>query len=245
MELTPKELFAAGVHFGHQLRHWNPKSKYYIYSNRYGMSIIDLEKTHALLRNACEFVYELASNGKNILFIGTKKQSQVIIRESALKVDMPFCINRWLGGTLTNFMTIERSLSKYKYFLEMDKEGKGTKVHKKEASAMRREMKRMTRKFEGIQKLKEYPSALFIIDAHREKIAVKEANNLNIPVVALVDTNSDPSVIQYPIPGNDDNVKSICIIVEEIIKSIKKGISFRVKSEELSNQSKKIISIRN
>jgi len=227
MNTTPKDLLDAGVHFGHQLRRWNPKSKPYVYDNRNGISIIDLEKTHNFLQKACDFMEETIASGKKVLFIGTKKQAQEIVREAATSCQMPFCVNRWMGGGLTNFTTIKSSLAKYRKFLKMDQEGELDKLPGKEEAAIRRQMSRMNRNFEGMLDVDELPAALFVIDSKTEEIAVAEANRLNIPVVGLVDTNSDPSLLDYPIPGNDDAVKSIRIIVETIMEAAQNGLAKR------------------
>lgn len=227
MNTTPKDLLDAGVHFGHQLRRWNPKSKPYVYDNRNGISIIDLEKTHALLEKAYAKVEETIASGKDILFIGTKKQAQEIVREAAASCQMPFCVNRWMGGGLTNFTTIKSSLAKYRKFLKMDQEGELEKLPGKEEAAIRRQMSRMNRNFEGMLEVSELPAVVFIIDTKNEEIAVAEANRLGIPVIGLVDTNSDPTVLDFPIPGNDDAVKSIRIIVETILEAAQNGLAQR------------------
>lgn len=227
MNTTPQDLLDAGVHFGHQLRRWNPKSKPYVYDNRNGISIIDLEKTHACLEKACEKIEEIVASGKDVLFIGTKKQAQEIVRETATACQMPFCVNRWMGGGLTNFATIKTSLTKYRKFLKMDEEGELEKLPGKEEAAIRRQMSRMDRNFEGILHIEELPAAVFVVDTKNEEIAVAEANRLGIPVIGLVDTNSDPTVLDYPIPGNDDAVKSIRIIVETIMEAVQEGLSKR------------------
>ena len=224
---TPQDLLDAGVHFGHQLPRWNPKSKPYVFDNRNGISIIDLAQTHALLGKACEFVESTIASGKDILFVGTKKQAQEIMREAATASQMPFCVNRWMGGGLTNFATIKTSLAKYRKFLKMEQDGELEKLPGKEEAAIRRQMSRMNRNFEGILEIKELPAALFVVDTLNEEIAVAEANRLGIPVIGLVDTNSDPSVIDYPIPGNDDAVKSIRIIVETIMEAAQNGLAQR------------------
>lgn len=227
MNTTPKDLLDAGVHFGHQLRRWNPKSKPYVYDNRNGISIIDLEKTHALLEEACEKLESFVASGKDILFIATKKQAQDIVREAATTCQMPFCVNRWMGGGLTNFATIKTSLSKYRKFLKMDQEGELEKLPGKEEAAIRRQMSRMNRNFEGMLEVNALPAAVFVIDTKNEEIAVAEANRLGIPVIGLVDTNSDPTVLDHPIPGNDDAVKSIRIIVETVVEAIQEGLAKR------------------
>ena len=227
MNTTPKALLDAGVHFGHQLRRWNPKSKPYVYDSRNGISIIDLEKTHALLEKACAKLEEVVASGKDVLFIATKKQAQDVVREAATSCQMPFCVNRWMGGGLTNFATIKSSLSKYRKFLKMDLEGELEKLPGKEEAAIRRQMSRMNRNFEGMLEVEELPAAVFVIDTKNEEIAVAEANRLDIPVIGLVDTNSDPTVLDYPIPGNDDAVKSIRIIVETVLEAIQEGLAKR------------------
>ena len=227
MNTTPKDLLDAGVHFGHQLRRWNPKSKPYVYDNRNGISIIDLEKTHALLEKAYAKIEETVASGKDVLFIGTKKQAQEIMREAATACNMPFCVNRWMGGGLTNFTTIKSSLAKYRKFLKMDQEGELEKLPGKEEAAIRRQMSRMNRNLEGMLDVTELPAAVFVVDTKNEEIAVSEANRLGIPVIGLVDTNSDPTVLDYPIPGNDDAVKSIRIIVETILEAAQNGLSQR------------------
>jgi len=227
MNTTPKDLLDPGVHFGHQLRRWNPKSKPFVYDNRNGISIIDLEKTHACLEKACQKIEEIVAAGKEVLFIGTKKQAQEIVREAATACQMPFCVNRWMGGGLTNFATIKSSLVKYRKFLRMDQEGELDKLPGKEEAAIRRQMSRMNRNFEGILALESLPAAIFVIDTLNEEIAVAEANRLGIPVFGLVDTNSDPTLLDYPIPGNDDAVKSIRIIVETMMEAIQQGVAKR------------------
>ena len=220
MNITINDLLDAGVHFGHQLRRFNPKAKRYVYDNRHGISVIDLEQTFALLDEAATYIEELVTSGQNVLFVGTKRQAQEIIREAATACQMPFCANRWMGGTLTNYSTIKSSLDKYKNYLAMDADGSLDKLHNKEASAIRREMNRMLRNFEGLLEMTELPAAIFVIDINHEKIAVAEANRMNVPLIALVDTNSDPNLIDKPIPGNDDSIKSIRVIVETIVEAV-------------------------
>ena len=221
MNITVKDLLDAGVHFGHQTRRWNPKSKPYVFDHRSGVSIIDLEKSAAALE-------EIVAGGKDVIFVGTKRQAQEILREAANMCGMPYCVNRWLGGTLTNFETILTSLKKYKKFLGMESSGALDKLYAKEAAAIRREMDRMNRNFEGIKDISKLPGAAFIVDIKNEEIAVAECRRLGIPVVAIVDTNSDPTLVDYPIPANDDAVKSIRLITEIIVEAIQNGLSRRV-----------------
>ena len=232
MNVTIKDLFEAGVHFGHQLRRWNPKSKQYVYTHHNKMSIIDLGKTHTLLEKAANYVEELVAGGEDIMLVGTKKQAQEIIRESGTTCNMPFASNRWIGGTLTNFATVKTGIKKYNDYLAKEKSGELSKLPGKEAAAMRREMSRISRNFEGLLKVEKSPEALFVVDIQNEQIAVAEANRMNIPVVALVDTNADPSLVQYPVPGNDDSVKSVRIIVEVIVEAIQRGMDQRVAGQK-------------
>lgn len=230
MNVSVKDLLDAGVHFGHQVRRWNPKSKPFVYDNRHGISIINLEKTYDLLEKASQAIEQIVSQGKQVLLVGTKRQAVQPVRELASATNMPFCVNRWMGGTLTNFETVSASIAKYKKFLRMEEDGSLEKMHGKESAAIKRQMVRMSRDFEGLLNLNGLPGALFIIDSFNESIAVSEANRLKIPVVALVDSNSDPSLLSYPIPGNDDSTKSIRIIVDVILEAIQSGISKRVEA---------------
>ncbi len=227
MDITPKDLLDAGVHFGHQVRRWNPGFKPYLHDHLHGISIIDLEKTHRLLEEAGNFVSGIVAKGKDILLVGTKKQAQEIIREAAGMTQMPFCANRWMGGTLTNFTTIQSSLQKYRKFLQMEEDGSINALPKKEVAAIRRQMERMHRNFEGLINVEALPAALFVVDVRHEDIAVAEARRLGIPVVGIVDTNSNPSLADYPIPGNDDASKSIRILTEVIVEAIQTGMESR------------------
>src|SRR5580658_4716510 len=227
ISITPKDLLDAGVHFGHQTKRWNPKSKPYVFDHRQGISIIDLEKTHALLEKACTFIEETVANGGNVLFVGTKRQAKEIVREAAAASNMPFCVDRWLGGTLTNYETVKRSIAKFKKYQAMETSGEMSKLPRKEESAIKREMGRMQRNFNGISDMGGLPTALVVIDINHEKIAVAEAQRCGIPCVALVDTNSDPGLVTNPIPGNDDAVKSIRIIVDAIAAAVQSGFSQR------------------
>jgi len=229
MNVSVKDLLDAGVHFGHQVRRWNPKSKPFVYDNRHGISIINLEKTYDLLERAAQSIEEIVSTGKQVLLVGTKRQAIEPIRELAAATNMPFCVNRWMGGTLTNYETVSTSIAKYKKYLKMEEDGSLDKMHGKESAAIKRQMTRMNRDFEGLLNLQGLPGALFVIDSFNESIAVAEANRLKIPVIALVDSNSDPSVLSHPIPGNDDSTKSIRIIVDVILDAIQTGASKRVK----------------
>ncbi len=227
MNITVKDLLDAGVHFGHQKRRWNPKSRPFVYDHRNGVSIIDLEKTHACLEAATAFVEQLVASGKDILFIATKRQAQDTMREAAKTCNMPFAVNRWMGGGLTNFATIKNSLEKYRKYLRMESDGSLAKMHKKEAAVIKRQMARMHRNFEGMIEVRALPGAVFVIDTKNEAIAINEASRLGIPSIGLVDTNADPSKITYPIPGNDDAVKSVRLIVETVCEAIQAGLARR------------------
>ena len=241
MNITINDLFEAGVHLGHQKRRWNPKSKSFIYDHRGGISIINLEKTYKLLDEACAFAQELASKGQKILFVATKKQAQDIVREIATSVNMPFCVNRWLGGCLTNFETVKRSLNKYRRFLAMEADGTLASMLKKEAAVIRRQMVRMHRGFEGMLEVQELPDAVFVVDVNYEDIVVAEAKRLGIPLIAMVDTNSDPSGITHVIPANDDSAKSIRIILDTIAQAIHTGQSTYDSKQADLKKTKKVI----
>jgi small subunit ribosomal protein S2 len=227
ISITPKDLLDAGVHFGHQTKRWNPRSKPFIFDHRQGVTIIDLAKTYENLEKACAFIENTVGNGGNILLVGTKRQAKDIVREAAAATGMPFSVDRWLGGTLTNYETVKKSIAKYKKYQAMETSGEMSKLPRKEESAIKREMSRMQRNFNGIAEMGGLPSALFIVDVGHEAIAVAEAARCGIPSIALVDTNSDPSLVTYPIPGNDDAVKSVRIIVETIVAAIQAGLSQR------------------
>jgi len=227
MNVTPKDLLDAGVHLGHQTKRWNPRSKPYVFDHRQGITIIDLEKTHAALEKACTFIENLVAHGDDVLLVGTKRQAQELIREAASTTGMPYVTTRWMGGTLTNFETIKKSLAKFKKYQAMDVSGELAKFSSKEESAIRREMARMTRNFDGIIGMTALPRAMFVIDTTYEAIAVAEAKRMNIPSIGLVDTNSDPTQLTHPIPGNDDAAKSVRIIIETIVEAIQAGLAHR------------------
>jgi small subunit ribosomal protein S2 len=237
ISVTVKDLLDAGVHFGHQTKRWNPRSKPYVFDHRQGISIIDLGKTHAALEKACQFLTDTVANGGVVLFVGTKRQAQEIIREAATATNMPFCVDRWLGGTLTNFQTVTRSIAKFKKYQQMETNGEMDKLASKEIAAIKREMTRMTRNFNGISDMAELPAAMFVVDTNHEKIAVAEGNRCGLATVGLVDTNSDPSQLKYPIPGNDDAVKSVRIIVEAVVAAIQAGLAQRDSRRSSRSQS--------
>jgi len=218
-----KQLLEAGVHFGHQTSRWNPKMKTYIFGEKSGVYIIDLEKTNELLKKAAEFMRDVARAGSYILFVGTKRQAQDIVKEQALRCGMFHVTQRWLGGTLTNYLTIRKSVKKLEKFENMKNEDTYNSLSKKEKVHLDKEIGKLNRMMEGIRKMDRLPGALFVIDSKKEEIAVKEARKLSIPVVALIDTNSDPELIDYIIPGNDDAIKSISLITAFIAESIIDG----------------------
>ncbi|MDR1232748.1 MAG: 30S ribosomal protein S2 [Puniceicoccales bacterium] len=227
MRTSAEELFEAGVHVGHQKKRWNPKTRPYIFDHRNGITIINLVKTCEQIEKACEIARSIVAGGGDIWFVGTKKQARDITKEGATSADMPFCVNRWLGGTLTNFQTIECSLNKYKKFLTMEESGELAKMHKKEAAAVRRKMNRMHASFEGLMQIEEPPAALFIADIMHEHIAVAEAKKVGIPVFAIVDTNSDPTLVDYPVMCNDDSAKAIRMILGLFLEGVQEGIAIR------------------
>ncbi|MGH8020734.1 MAG: 30S ribosomal protein S2 [Opitutaceae bacterium] len=244
MNITPKDLLDAGVHFGHQTKRWNPRFKGFLFDHRQGISIIDLTKTHACLERASKFLEDLIAEGSDVLLVGTKRQAQEIVREAASSTGMPFCVNRWMGGTLTNFETIKRSIAKYKRYQEMEASGELAKMHKKEAAAIKREMERMHRNFEGISSLDKLPAAMLVVDVNYEDIAVAEGRRVGMKVVALIDTNSDPSLADYPVPGNDDAVKSIRIVLDTLVEAIQSGLSQR-DSRRISRGQQQLADARN
>ena len=225
--VTPKDLLDAGVHFGHQTKRWNPRSKPFIFDHRQGITIIDLAKTHEALEKACAFIEDTVAGGGSILLVGTKRQAKEIVREAAAATSMPFCVDRWLGGTLTNYETVRRSIAKFKKYQQMETAGELSKLPRKEESAIKRAMGRMQRNFNGIVEMGGLPTALFVVDINHEKIAVAEAARCKIPCAAIVDTNSDPGAVSHPIPGNDDAVKSIRIIVDTVVAAIQSGLALR------------------
>lgn len=227
MNITHKDLLDAGVHLGHQTKRWNPRSKPYVFGHRQGVTIIDLEKTYNALEKACAFIENLVGGGGDVLLVGTKTQAQELIREAATSTGMPYVTTRWMGGTLTNFETIKKSLAKFKKYQQMDTSGELAKLPKKEESAIRREMARMTRNFDGITGITGLPSAVFVIDVGYEEIAVREAKRMNIPCIGIADTNSDPTLLSHPIPGNDDATKAIRIVLDTIVESIQQGLAQR------------------
>ncbi len=220
-----KELLEAGVHFGHQTKRWNPKMKEYIFGERNGIYIIDLQKTLKLFKDASKFVVELCGSGKTILFVGTKRQAQDAISEEATRAGMPYINQRWLGGLLTNWVTVQKSVKRLQELDEMATDGRYELLTKKEVIRLERERKHLQANLAGIKSMKRLPDALFVVDSNNETIAVKEARKLGIPVVAVVDTNCDPTVVDYVIPGNDDALRAIRLFTSKIADSAAEGVN--------------------
>ena len=218
-----KELLEAGVHFGHQTKRWNPKMKEYIFGERNGIYIIDLQKTLKMFKEASKFVQELAADGKIVLFVGTKRQAQDAIAEEATKCGGFYINQRWLGGLLTNWVTVQKSVKRLKELDEMATDGRYELLPKKEVIKLERERKHLQANLAGIKNMNRLPDAIFVIDSNKEQIAVREARKLGIPVVAVVDTNCDPSEVDYVIPGNDDALRAIRLFTSKISESIAEG----------------------
>jgi small subunit ribosomal protein S2 len=219
-----KELLEAGVHFGHQTRRWNPKMKPFIFGKRNGIHIVDLQKTLHYFDEAAEFIRDLAANGQNVLFVGTKRQAQDAVREEAVRCGMFYMNHRWLGGTMTNFRTIRKSIDRFKE-IEAVLSAEESNLTKKERIRLEGQRRKMDRALGGIKDMENLPEALFIVDTVHEHIAVKEANRLGIPVVAVVDTNCDPEEVDFPIPGNDDAIRAIRLFTSRIADSVLEGLN--------------------
>ena len=218
-----KELLEAGVHFGHQTKRWNPKMKPFIFDARNGIHIIDLSKSVQQLNDACNFLSNTTRKGGHVLFVGTKKQAQEAVRESAKGCGEFYVTERWLGGTLTNFSTIKRSIARLKHIEKMDADGTMALLVKQEQSVLRREAARLVKYFEGIRAMDKFPGAMFVVDIKREHNAVAEARRLKIPIVAIVDTNCDPDLVDFPIAGNDDAIRSVRMILAAIVQAVTEG----------------------
>lgn len=225
--VTMKDLLECGVHFGHQTRRWNPKMKKYIFGVRKNIYIIDLQKTLRFFRAAYQQVLDAAAEGQTVLFVGTKKQARVAVRDAAIACGMPYVDNRWLGGMLTNFPTIQKSIRKLDIIEEMQANGQMNLLTKKEALMMNRQKEKLIAYLGGIRNMKTLPDMMFVVDAVKEHIAVQEARNLGIRIVAPLDTNCDPDVIDIPIPGNDDAIRSIQLFCKEMAEAINEGKALR------------------
>jgi len=221
--LTMKELLEAGVHFGHQTKRWNPKMQKYIFGERNGIYIIDLQKTLKKFREAYAFMRDLAAGGGTVLFVGTKKQAQEAVLEEATRCGMFYVNHRWLGGTLTNFATIRKSIARLKKLDEMKEMGDYERLPKKEVLGLEREREKLEKTLAGIKNMERLPSAIFIIDPKKETIAVEEAKRLAVPIVAIVDTNCDPTGIDFPVPGNDDAIRAVRLITARMADALNEG----------------------
>ena len=230
--VSQEQLLEAGCHFGHLTRKWNPKMAPYIFMEQDGIHIIDLHKTQVKLEEASNAVKNLVKSGRKILFVATKKQAKDIIKEAAAASSMPFAVERWLGGMLTNFATVRKSIKKMQTIDKMATDGTYANINKKEKLMLEREKAKLSSVLGGIADMSRLPSALFIVDVKREHLAVAEAMRLHIPTIAMVDTNSDPTNIDFPIPANDDSSKSIKLIVDAIVAAIEEGLNERNKEKD-------------
>ena len=221
--ISMKQLLEAGVHFGHQTRRWNPKMAKYIFTERNGIYIIDLQKTVKKVDEAYAFLRDIAAEGKSVLFVGTKKQAQEAIKEEALRANMFYVNERWLGGMMTNFQTIQKRVSRLKELEAMEADGTFEVLTKKEVQGLRHEMEKLEKYLGGIKEMNKLPGALFVVDPRKERIAVAEARKLNIPIVAIVDTNCDPDEVDYVIPGNDDAIRAVKLMTGRMADAIMEG----------------------
>lgn len=242
VSVTMKELLEAGVHFGHQTKRWNPKMKEYIFGQRNGIYIIDLQKTIRVFKDALQFIRGVAGSGKEVLMVGTKKQAQDIIRELSLKCESSYVNQRWLGGLLTNFSVIRGSVEKLIELDEMKEDGRWGLLSKKEQSKLEKVYRKLSKNIGGIKNMLEIPGALFVIDSTKEEIAINEARKLNIPIVAVVDTNGDPENIDHPIPGNDDAVRAIELFTSKIAEAIIEGKKDKMERELLEAKKEEEVS---
>ena len=230
--VSMKQLLEAGVHFGHQTRRWNPKMARFIFTERNGIYIIDLQKTVQKVDEAYDFVRDLAAKGESVLFVGTKKQAQNSIREEAERCNQFYVNERWLGGMLTNFRTIQTRIARLKELEAMFEDGTVEQYTKKEAMLMQRELQKLEKNLGGIKDMKKLPGAIFVVDSKKEEIAVKEARKLGIPVIATVDTNCDPDVIDFPIPANDDAIRAVKLLTSKIADAVLEGRQGQQEEEE-------------
>ncbi len=231
-----KELLEAGVHFGHQTKRWNPKMKEYIYGQRNGIYIIDLQKTIKVFKEALHFIKTMSENGQDILFVGTKKQAQDIVKDAAAKCESCYVNQRWLGGLLTNFKVIRGSIDKLVEMEEMRDDGRWDLLSKKEQSKMEKVYRKLSKNLGGIKGMAGVPGAMFVIDSSNEEIAISEAQKMNLPIVAVVDTNGNPDDIDYPIPGNDDAVRAIELFASKVAEAIIEGKKSRIEKDMLRDK---------
>ncbi len=231
VSVTMKELLEAGVHFGHQTKRWNPKMKEYIFGQRNGIYIIDLQKTIKIFKEALQFVRDVSDNDKGILFVGTKKQAQDIIRDTANRCECSYVNQRWLGGLLTNFSVVRGSVERLVELDEMKEDGRWELLSKKDQSKTEKLHRKLTKTLGGIKRMVHLPGAMFVIDSAKEEIAITEAKKLGIPIIAIVDTNGDPEDIDYPIPGNDDAVRAIELFTSKVAEAVIEGKKSRLEKE--------------
>jgi small subunit ribosomal protein S2 len=236
VSVTMKELLEAGVHFGHQTKRWNPKMKEFIYGQRNGIYIIDLQKTIRVFKEALQFIRTHAENGEEILFVGTKKQAQDIVKDAATKCESTYVNQRWLGGLLTNFRVIRGSIDKLTELEEMREDGRWDLLSKKEQSKQEKVYRKLSKNLGGIKTLTGIPGAMFVIDSSKEDIAIYEAQKMGIPIIAVVDTNGDPENITYPIPGNDDAVRAIELFTNKVAEAILEGKKNRIEKSAIEDK---------
>ena len=240
VSITMKQLLEAGVHFGHQTKRWNPKMKEFIFGQRNGIYIIDLQKSLKLFKNAIQFMYELGIQGKTVLFLGTKRQAQEAIQEAAQRTSMYYVNQRWLGGLLTNFVTIQKSIKRFRDLETMKSNGQYELFSKKEVARYERERKKLEKNLSGIKEMSDLPDAIFVIDTKLETIAIKEAAKLGIPIIGVADTNCDPDEIDYIIPGNDDALRAIRLITDTMAQAYQEGRTvFEAKQKEMAEEMEK------
>lgn len=240
VSISMKQLLEAGVHFGHQTKRWNPKMKEFIFGERNGIYIIDLQKSLRLFKNAVQFVYDLGAQGKTVLFLGTKRQAQDVIQEESQRCGMYYVNQRWLGGLLTNFSTIQKSIKRFRELEAMQVNGQYELLSKKEVARLERERKKLEKNLSGIKEMNQLPDTLFVIDTRKEAIAVQEARKLGIPIVGVADTNCDPDEIDYIIPGNDDALRAIRLIANTISQAYLDGKAvYEAQQKEIAEQQEK------
>ncbi len=225
--VTMKELLEAGVHFGHQTQRWNPKMKPYIFGSRNGIYIIDLQKTLKLFKDAYQFLVNVVAQGGSVLFVGTKKQAQETVKEEAIRCGMFYVTNRWLGGMLTNFSTVRKSIDKLKEIEKMEEDGTFNLLPKKEVMLLLKKKQKLERYLGGVKNMTKLPNVLFVVDTNKEAIAVREARSLRIPVVGIVDTNCDPDLVDYVIPGNDDAIRAVKLYASKAADAVLEGLKLR------------------
>jgi small subunit ribosomal protein S2 len=238
--VTMRQLLECGVHFGHQTKRWHPNMKEYIFTARNGIHVIDLQQTIKLIKNVYQYIRELVANGGTILFVGTKKQAQEAIQSEALRCEMPYVHHRWLGGTLTNIITLRQSINKLKAYQKMQDDGIFEQLSNKEAARKMKTLNKLTYYLDGIKDMIHLPSAVFVVDTKKEQLAVKEANKLGIPIIGVVDTNADPREIQFPIPANDDAIRAVKLICSIIAQAVVDGRNDQIAGSTQTEEQAKV-----